>query len=1076
VHLLTSSHWYNALTLSERVALRRSSLEDTPDMSPVAGQTTQRLGAWRAQEPFNKGDYFNRRLASHGMSEEEFSRAVSEPIENVHRMASQPPWLETLDRAFSQATPGSDLTSPEDGRVGLGLLEVVKPLLTDARVRLQQGVRALATMQRPLPFDPDTITDLLTPSLAFKALRILDRTLVLELNVARLNGVLDGETAEERFQSFVRRLSQRDKALALLEEYPVLARQLVQAVDQWIAFNLEFLEHLSCDWKLICATFNANNDLGTLVELHGSAGDSHRKGRSVRIARFSFGFSVVYKPRSLALDAHFQELLAWLNERGCHALFRTLQVLDCGGHGWVEFVEPKGCSDVDEVRRFYQRQGGYLALLYALAATDFHAENLIAEGEHPVLLDLEALFHPRLGPVATAGATRLLAHSALESSVLQVGLLPHRMWATDESDGLDVSGLGAVPDQLTPHPVPQWQESGTDTMRLVRQRVPFGVTGHRPTLQSVAVDLLDYAEDLRVGFKSIYRLLQGHRDELLSENGPLARFANDELRTVLRATQTYAVLLRESYHPDMLRDSLDRERLFDRLWIQIEDFPYLARVIPAELEDLHHGDIPIFTSRPNSCDIGTSSSELIPGFFDESSLTCVRRRLAQLGDEDLERQLWFVNASLATVSRDVRYAHVIPPAEPNENIGREQLLVAARAVGDRLERLALRGDGVATWIALVQPNERHWTLAPVGVDLYDGLAGMGLFLSHLADMTGEERYDALAREAVRGMWQGVEQLRSSARSIGAFAGWGGVIYTLTHLSSLWRDTDLLGEAQDAVDLLPTLIERDETLDVISGSAGCIGSLLSLYTQAPSERTLAVARQCGERLISRATVMQEGIGWLTPQAKKRSLSGFSHGAAGMAWALLELSAVTGEARFRAAALEAIAYERSLFSSAHQNWLDLRPLNDEAAQTTNMDPERCGTAWCHGAPGIGLARFSTLRLLDDRMVRAEIEIALKTTLENGMGLNDSLCHGDLGNLEFLVQAGELAGAPARAKANHIAAAIAERVANKRWLCGNPLKVESPGLMTGLAGIGYGLLRLADPARIPSVLVLAPPTTSL
>jgi lantibiotic modifying enzyme len=29
-----------------------------------------------------------------------------------------------------------------------------------------------------------------------------------------------------------------------------------------------------------------------------------------------------------------------------------------------------------------------------------------------------------------------------------------------------------------------------------------------------------------------------------------------------------------------------------------------------------------------------------------------------------------------------------------------------------------------------------------------------------------------------------------------------------------------------------------------------------------------------------------------------------------------------------------------------------------------------------------------------------------------------------------------------------------------------------MTGLAGIGYGLLRAAEPGRVPSVLVLAPP----
>ena len=38
--------------------------------------------------------------------------------------------------------------------------------------------------------------------------------------------------------------------------------------------------------------------------------------------------------------------------------------------------------------------------------------------------------------------------------------------------------------------------------------------------------------------------------------------------------------------------------------------------------------------------------------------------------------------------------------------------------------------------------------------------------------------------------------------------------------------------------------------------------------------------------------------------------------------------------------------------------------------------------------------------------------------------------------------------------------------------PSIVEAPGLLVGLAGIGYGLLRLAYPERVPSVLVLAPP----
>ena len=47
--------------------------------------------------------------------------------------------------------------------------------------------------------------------------------------------------------------------------------------------------------------------------------------------------------------------------------------------------------------------------------------------------------------------------------------------------------------------------------------------------------------------------------------------------------------------------------------------------------------------------------------------------------------------------------------------------------------------------------------------------------------------------------------------------------------------------------------------------------------------------------------------------------------------------------------------------------------------------------------------------------------------------------------------------------------EWLATARRLTGG---VETPGLMVGLAGIGYELLRLADPAVIPSILLLEPP----
>ena len=45
------------------------------------------------------------------------------------------------------------------------------------------------------------------------------------------------------------------------------------------------------------------------------AADRHRGGRSVVLATFESGLVLVYKPKSLAVDRHFQETLAWMNSK-----------------------------------------------------------------------------------------------------------------------------------------------------------------------------------------------------------------------------------------------------------------------------------------------------------------------------------------------------------------------------------------------------------------------------------------------------------------------------------------------------------------------------------------------------------------------------------------------------------------------------------------------------------------------------------------------------------------------------------------------------------------------------------------
>ena len=100
-------------------------------------------------------------------------------------------------------------------------------------------------------------------------------------------------------------------------------------------------------------------------------------------------------------------------------------------------------------------------------------------------------------------------------------------------------------------------------------------------------------------------------------------------------------------------------------------------------------------------------------------------------------------------------------------------------------------------------------------------------------------------------------------------------------------------------------------------------------------------------------------------------------------------------------------------------------------------------------------------------------MRSTLERGFGRNHCLCHGDLGNLDFLMHAARTLDDGALERSwRERAANVIESIERGGALCGMPLGIESVALMNGLAGIGFGLLRIAEPERVPSVLALEPP----
>jgi type 2 lantibiotic biosynthesis protein LanM len=1057
--------WFKALTLSERaVALRRS-----PQRFPIADEAlaARRLARWRGQDPFSTDDFFTRRLAQDGLTEDDLRTLLAEPAEAIAaRESGRPEWLLTLEKAFTQPASES-FPEPPPTSPSIGFVDLVRPLLDRAYSRLLAGLREIAARHPGAPADPEIAGPLLAANLPSFLVLLMSRTLVVDLQVARQEGRLAGETPEERFQSFVEGLREPETALTILRQYPVLARGLVGIVDRWLAVSLEILRRLAADWNDLRGRFAPDADPGPLVEVRTGLGDAHRGGRTVTLFRFESGLRLIYKPKPLGVERAFQDLLDWTARKGFEPGFRTLRLIDRGDYGWIEFIEALPCADEAAVRRFYQRQGAYIALLWLLEATDFHWENLIAAGEHPVLIDLEALFQPLTDELGSqADETRV--GRVLRQTVLTIGLLPSRVWAEGGGEGVDLSGLAGTGGQAAP-PVLMPEGAGTDGMRYTLQPVELPAGDNLPILQGEAASVTRFIDEVVDGFERMMRLLQEHKAELAAAGGPLDAFREAEVRVIVRPTRNYALLFFESYHPYMVSDALDRDRLIDRLWLAAREHSLLERLIPAERGDLLRGDIPMFLTRPGTRDIWSVSGERFADLQPDSGLDRVRRRLERLDGREIGCQSWLVRNSLATLDLTAggRGAYDFrETAAPS----REELLAAAVKIGRRLEAIALQGPNDAHWFApqtLGPGGSTTWVLQSAKLDLHLGVPGIALFLAWLGKLTGEARFTALARAAVVTLRDQLEHGHKLLSNIGAYSGWGGVVWTLTHLGVLWGDEELLDEAERiALEEIPALIPLDENNDLVAGASGCLISLLTLHEVRSSDRLLEAAVRCGERLLARALPMKQGLGWHLKIAGPIPLPGLSHGVAGIAWPLLRLSALTGDLRFRETALAGLEYERSLYHPDERNWPDLR----EGARIEGSTESRFMWAWCHGAPGVGLGRLAALPYLDDARVREEIEIAVEATIERGFGGNHCLCHGDLGNLELLTLAAERLERPDWAeRADRISGGILSGIRETGWLYGIPGTTETPGMMVGLAGIGYGLLRRAAPERVPSVLIL-------
>ncbi|HEY1619128.1 MAG TPA: type 2 lanthipeptide synthetase LanM family protein [Streptosporangiaceae bacterium] len=1054
-----------ALSLAERSAAARPN-------TAVRQDAGERLARWQAGPPFPDGPWWAARLAAAGLDDAGLLALLGEADGELADRVPEPWWTSELAVLTGDPVPAASLAGPE-----IPFATAVAPLLAAGRERLLARLAELAVKAGEPGFDPELLAGQLYAPLPAALNAIVFRALVLELNLARLAGQLTAAHPRARFAQFADGLSDPGRRRALLARYPVLARQLATEADAWLAGSLRLAAHLAADQAAIGAACCDGGSPGTVTQVVTGLGDRHRGGATVSLVTWSSGLRLVYKPRPMSMDAHFQELLTWINGRGLDPPLRTATCLDRGDHGWMEYVTARPCAGPGQLARFYQRQGSLLALLYLLGATDFHSENLIAAGEDPVLVDLETLVLPRL-PADESGQTAAerAAAEAARGSVLPVGLLPQRAFVDSGDSAIDISGLGHSPGQRTPLALPTIRDPGTDTMRLELAHGQLGLPAHRPVQAGVPLRLLDYAGEVLDGFTRAYELLASHRAELAA--GCVAAFAGDEARVILRPTVWYATILQTSFHPDVLGDGLDRERHYDALWRDVPQFPAMAACTEHERADLWRNDIPLFTARTDEAVLRDSEGALVAGFALEPGLDRVLARLAGLGEADLERQRWLVTGALGTSaisgpdSDAALYQHAVSPrpaAGPASQATGPELIAGAEAIAARLAAIAFRADDSAQWLGINALRGQSWSLGPLQADLFHGLLGVALFLAQLGALTGDRAQAGLAADALRTARGQLD--RTQMHQIGGMAGAGGVVYGYCELARLLEDESLLDAAADYAERAAPHLDADTRNDFATGSAGTLAGLLRLHELRPSGAVRDQIAAAAGRLLATAVHGQAGTGWVSGLLRETGragdpVAGFAHGVGGIVTPLLEAAAALGDERCDEAGRAGLRYEQALFDPAAGTWRELR-----AGSVAEPIDERA--YWCYGAMGIGLSRLLSLPLAGQDPVSArEIGAALATVAAQGPAAH-CLCHGDLGNLELYLQAARVLGEPRwAAAARQRAGAILADIGQSGWICGTPLGVEVPGLLTGLAGIGYGLLRVAEPAQVPAVLALRPP----
>lgn len=877
-----------------------------------------------------------------------------------------------------------------------------------------------------------------TQYLAEQLQEICMRTLIVEMHICKSAGKLKGENNREEYEYYCNKIvGETVNIKKMFEKYPVLHQCVEKRITYSINFYKEILEHFSKHRATICDQLCRANCFLKIVSIESKHSDVHRGGRHVVKVRLDDGSEILYKPHSMENEKQFGELLHWMSQ-GLKIAQLDYKFLSYEDHSWCSIVEYKSCKTEDEIKKYYKRIGVQLFLAYFLGTHDLHCENIIASGEYPVLIDLETIVNVQPSKkrvTADEEVNYQLAHS-----VLYTGLLPIYTWNKDKC-GIDNSGISGGTGNYYPFKVPTVSKAETSDMHIVYDYPKATQKQNLVILQDRFPAPVKYEEKFLEGFSLAYQYVLWHKEEFKKKIEKLSFLKS---RMLVADTQRYSMILSSSYHPSLLMNENEREAFFISMLKgrnESED-----RIAKDEMNCLSHGDIPYYEYHLNDKKLYSGMGDELGEYFEEAPINSLLKKIDDLNEADMKKQQRYMQTALELMpSSREKYENgtYYVSENPISLCNKETKNKYNRQIEQLIERVIEEAvwnqeRTEVNWCQTKLSTEKQmtWNIGAMGMYLYSGLAGMLLLFHELKQFSYSEKveeiYYTLQKMLFRYSDKGMESINNlQSDATGAYDGESSIVYAYLILYEKSKDIRYLKYAEQHVQIVEKLIDRDKRYDMLSGNAGAAYVLLKLYKHTGNSQYLYIAEQAIEILQKNSEKQQKGIGWrivddLPP------MSGMAHGNAGILMPVIELWKETRKKKYKEMAEEIWQYEESLYDVNIQNWLDVR--------CGSSDEEQIGAvAWCHGAGGILISRIYCNALVDDEMWKKRFEKDISRAYEKLKRYwkrdSWSLCHGICGNLWILNQIDEFMDI----NINECIKLL-------------PQEILNPGFMNGYGGIIY------------------------